>query len=157
MNDFIKECNQYNLKVEPFERVWCVRCQNESCYRSKDNHSAWSSRMSSQINDVFNPERADIHSPEYEQIHRQEFVCLNPQTGEPTVMNQPLEFVSKQNVIVDQPNTFVSGSGTKPKIIVVQNYSDKPKPNIDSPGPNSSSSIVKEMVIEPGAVVKMGK
>ena len=87
MDDFIQECNQFELTSKAFERVWCVRCQNDSCARTESNHSSWSSRMATQVNDIFNnPKRADPKDPEYLEIERSLGGDIGRYGPDPTVL-----------------------------------------------------------------------
>jgi len=181
VNDYVKECNQFELSPRDFERVWCVRCQNESCQRSK--RSSWALRMETQMDVLFNPERADPDDPQYEGIRRQEFKCLNPQEGHPTVTypivdirSVPAQFEGEEkpqiHVTEDEEHYILRNTNTPKTILKVGESEPEPvkkpvsepvKKPVSEPEPKkvimeseTTEPRMQEMFIQPGAVVKMG-
>jgi hypothetical protein len=98
MPDNVRDCNQFDVSVTEFERIWCVRCQNKDCVRARAGN-AWTNRIKTQKDLLFNPPRADPKDPLYQSIVSKDFKCLNPQDKDSAIINVdiPVRFVSNIN------------------------------------------------------------
>jgi len=119
MMDFIRECNQFEVSSEDFERLWCFRCRNQECRRCRSEQAAWVHRIATQQDSLFNPPRADDQDPQYDDIRSKTFRCLNPQEGVPTVqypivINSPApsQFMSSTSDNFVKPGAVITLKGT---------------------------------------------
>jgi hypothetical protein len=99
--DFIAECNNFEVSPSDFEKVWCIRCKNTECRRTRSDAMTWTARVQTQTEALFNPTRGDPRDPAYARLASQEFRCVNPQEGHPTDIHSIIE--------VNRPTQFVSG------------------------------------------------
>ena len=134
--------------------------------------------MSTQVEDIFNPKRADPKDPQYEGIHRQEFNCLNPQENYPTV-TEPIQFREERKVeVIREPEVHITQDEEKviSRPLDLPKKSEKKEEKVSEPKPKlkpepklkpvpvpdpipepESMPRIKEIFVAPGAVIKMGE
>lgn len=53
MKDFLKECNDQNMKESDFMGMFCKVCKNRSCERASWAFTTWDERISTQVDRFF--------------------------------------------------------------------------------------------------------
>lgn len=72
--DFLAGCNDPKTKMgtdpEHFQKIWCRRCRNEYCVRSKGSQTPWHWRMEHQPEYLLNnPEFSDLSTDDHKRIN----------------------------------------------------------------------------------------
>ena len=73
MGDFLEGCNDQRIPTNEFMDLFCKRCRNRDCVHAGWAVDRFSTRIATQEERMFNPERADPKLPKYAQIIAADF------------------------------------------------------------------------------------
>ena len=76
MNDYWNDCFDPAMGMSPdtFKNTFCKVCRNPECSRSSTQRMAWTQRMKTQMERLFeNPKFADPNDPQYQDIRKVDF------------------------------------------------------------------------------------
>lgn len=188
MTDMLSECmSDLNTKdTQAFIETFCQRCRQIECPRAKWSGDKFSERTSTQVNRLFNPERADPSSSRYD--HLVDFKSLVTEAirlevsdtrGDWNVPDVPSFFVNGDEkevetkpttpLIITQPEGKPAAVVVAPRVGAAQvasgNTPQRPGgilldgPPVVSKKPDPWSVPIQSgnsVIVKPGATIKMG-
>ena len=74
--DLFSECFDGRVSPEEFKKTFCDHCRNPTCSVANWNEDMFGSRVSTQMDKLFNPVLADPNNPKYSSLRERDFPSL---------------------------------------------------------------------------------